>query len=116
LNENGMGKMLAKRVEFEEDANKQAIKGRINGVDSSTQFHMVVFNEEPPLTTIAERPPVAVTIRPNTTFQVGREEMSENGGFSISGLSFASAADLMVGQDVQIRPARSPRAEAPRPS
>jgi len=31
--------------------------------------------------------------------------MGENGGFSIAGLSFASGADLMVGQDVQIRPA-----------
>jgi hypothetical protein len=37
-------------------------------------------------------------------FQLGREEMGEDGGFSMSGLSFASGADLMVGQDVQIRP------------
>jgi hypothetical protein len=62
LSENGMGRMLAKGVEFEEDANKQAIKGTITSVDSSTQFHMVVFNEEPPLTTIAEGSPIAVTI------------------------------------------------------
>ncbi len=37
-------------------------------------------------------------------FQIGREEMGESGGFSIPGLSFASGADLLVGQDVQIRP------------
>jgi hypothetical protein len=30
--------------------------------------------------------------------------MGEDGGFSIAGLSFASGADLLVGQDVQIRP------------
>jgi len=30
--------------------------------------------------------------------------MGENGGFSDAGLSFASGADLLVGQDVQIRP------------
>ena len=104
LSGNGMGTMLAKRVEFEEDANKEAIKGTITSVDSSTQFHMIVFNEEPAMTTVAEGSPVVVTIQPNAMFQVGREEMGEHGGFSISGLSFASGADLLVGQDVQIRP------------
>jgi hypothetical protein len=104
LSENGMGTMLAKRVEFEEDANKQAIKGTITRVDSNTQFQMVVFNEEPPLTTIAEGSPVVVTIQSNATFQMGREEMGEDGGFSIAGLSFTSGMDLIVGQDVQIRP------------
>jgi len=35
---------------------------------------------------------------------VGREEIGEVGGFSMSGASFASGTDLVVGQDVQIRP------------
>jgi hypothetical protein len=104
LSENGMGTMLAKRVEFEENAQQMAIKGTITSVDSTTQFHMVVFNEEPAMTGISEGSSVVVTIQPNAMFQVGREEMSEDGGFSISGLSFASGADLLVGQDVQIRP------------
>jgi hypothetical protein len=104
LSGNGMGTMLAKRVEFEEDANRQAIKGTITSVDSATQFHMVVFNEEPAVSGINEGSSVAVTINPGATFQVGREEMGEDGGFSIAGLSFASGADLLVGQDVQIRP------------
>jgi len=104
LSENGMGTMLAKRVEFEEDANRQAIKGTITGVDSATQFHMVVFNEEPAMSGISEGSPVVVTIDPNAVFQVGREELGEDGGFGMSGLSFASGADLLVGQDVQIRP------------
>ncbi|OLD22034.1 MAG: hypothetical protein AUI91_03040 [Acidobacteria bacterium 13_1_40CM_3_56_11] len=104
LSENGMGKMLAKRVEFEEDANREAIKGTITSVDSSTQFHMVVFNEEPALGGVSEGSQVAVTIQPTAMFQIGREEMGESGGFSIPGLSFASGADLLVGQDVQIRP------------
>lgn len=104
LSGNGMGTMLAKRVEFEEDANREAIKGTITSVDSMTQFHMVVFNEEPAMSGIGEGSAVVVTIDPNAMFQVGREEMGENGGFSIAGLSFASGADLLVGQDVQIRP------------
>jgi hypothetical protein len=104
LSENGMGTMLAKRVEFEEDANKQALKGTITSVDSTTQFHMVVFNEEPAIGGITEGASVVVTIDQNAMFQVGREEMGEDGGFSMSTLSFASSADLLVGQDVQIRP------------
>ena len=104
LGENGTGTMLAKRVEFEENASQQAIKGTITSVDSSTQFQMVVFREEPDVNGISEGSPVVVTIAPNATFQVGREEMGENGGFDNFGFSFASAADLLVGQDVQIRP------------
>jgi hypothetical protein len=104
LSGSGTGAMLAKRVEFEEDANKQSIKGTITSVDGLTQFHMVVFNEEPAVPGISEGSPVVVAIQPGAVFQVGREEMGEHGGFSIVGLSFASGADLMVGQDVQIRP------------
>ncbi len=104
LSENGTETMLAKRVEFEENASQQAIKGTITSVDSSTQFQMVVFREEPDVNGISEGSPVVVTIAPNATFQVGREEMGENGGFDNFGFSFASAADLLVGQDVQIRP------------
>ena len=102
LSENGAGTMLAKRVEFEEDASKEAIKGTITSVDSSTQFHMVVFREEPDVNGISEGSPVAVTIAPNATFQVGMAEMGENGGVSFLNFSFASSADLMVGQDVQV--------------
>ena len=104
LSENGTGTMLARRVEFVEDASKQAIKGTITSVDSSTQFHMVVFKEESAVNGISEGSPVVVTINPDATFQVGRAELGEDGGFSFLGFNFASSADLMVGQDVQVRP------------
>lgn len=104
LSENGMGTMLAKRVEFEEAANKRAIKGTITSVDSMTQFEMVVYNEEPAVGGVSEGSPVTVTINPNATFRIGSEEIGEDGGFSISGLTFASSSDLLVGQNVQIRP------------
>jgi hypothetical protein len=103
LGENGTGTMLAKRVEFVESASQQAIKGTITSVDSSTQFQMVVFNEEPAVNGISEGSQVVVSA-PNATFQVGREELGEFGGFDIFGFSFAKAADLLVGQDVQVRP------------
>ena len=104
LSENGMGTMLATRVEFIENASQEAIKGTITSVDNPMQFHMVVFREEPPVNGISEGTPVAVTIAPNAVFQIGGEEMGEDGGFRMFGFSFASSADLMVGQDVQVRP------------
>ena len=104
LSASGMGATLAKRIEFEEDANRQAIKGIVTSVDSATQFHMVAFNEEPAMAGISEGSPVVVMIQPGAMFQVAQEEMGEDGGFSNATLSFASGADLQVGQDVQIRP------------
>lgn len=112
LSANGMGMMLAKRVEFEEDANREAIKGIITGVDSVasaanpasvTQFHMVVFNEEP-AGGISEGSPVVVTVQTGAMFQVAQEEMGEDGGFSNTSFSFKSGTDLLVGQNVQVRP------------
>jgi len=104
LSENGTGAMLAKRVELEENVNGKAIKGTITSVDSTTQFHMVVFNEEPAVSGVPEGSPVTVMISPGASFRIGKAEMGDDGGFSVSGASFASGADLIVGQDVQIRP------------
>jgi len=111
LSASGMGMMLAKRVEFEEDANKEAIKGIITSVDSvatsapgsMTKFHMVVFNEEP-AAGISEGSPVVVTVQTGAMFQVAEAQMGEDGGFSSSSFSFKSGTDLLVGQNVQIRP------------
>jgi len=103
LSANGTGMMLAKRVEFEEDANREAIKGTITSVDSASQFHMVVFNEEP-AAGISEGSPVVVTVQTGAMFQVAQGQMGEDGGFSSSSFSFKSGTDLLVGQNVQIRP------------
>jgi hypothetical protein len=104
LSESGTGTMLAKRVKLEEQANQEVLKATITTVDSSTQFHAVVFNEEPAVSGVSEGSAVVVTILPNASFLASSEEMGEDGGFTQTGLSFASAADLLVGQDVQIHP------------
>src|SRR5260370_15086982 len=79
LSANGVGSMLAKRVEFEEDANRRAIKGTITSVDSTTQFHMVVFNEEPAVSGVSEGSLVAVAINTDAGFHAGREGIAEDG-------------------------------------
>ncbi len=104
LSESGTGTMLAKRVKLEEQANQEALKATITSVDSTTQFQAVVFNEEPTLSGVTEGATVVVTILPNATFEASSEEMGEDGGFTQTGLNFAIATDLLVGQDVQIRP------------
>jgi hypothetical protein len=104
LSESGTGSMLAKRVRLEAQVNQEALKATITSVDSGTQFHAVVFNEEPTVSGVSEGSAVVVTIAPGATFLASSEEMGEDGGFTQTGLSFASAADLMVGQDVQIHP------------
>jgi len=104
LSESGTGTMLAKRVKLEEQANQGVLKATITTVDSSTQVHAVVFNQEPALSGVSEGGAVVITILPNATFEASNQEMGEDGGFTQTGLSFASAADLLVGQDVQIHP------------
>jgi hypothetical protein len=107
LSATGVGATQAKRVEFEEDANHQAIKGMITRVDSTgsmPQFQMVVLNEEPTMAGISEGSLIEVTVQSNAAFQVAQEEMGEDGGFSSETLHFAKVTDLLVGQDVQIRP------------
>jgi hypothetical protein len=104
VGENGTGAMLAKQVDLEEAARQEVIKGTITSVDTSTQFHMVVFNEEPGVSGVAEGSPVVVTVLPTATFSASSEEMGEDNGFTVSGLNFAGSGDLLVGQDVQIRP------------
>lgn len=54
LSESGTGMMLAKRVELEENVNMETLKGTITSVDSPTQFHLVVFNEEPAINGVSE--------------------------------------------------------------
>jgi hypothetical protein len=57
---------------------------------------MLVFNEAPAMNAITEGSLVTAMIQPNTMFQVGTEEMGEDGGFSMSSFSFSSSADLLV--------------------
>jgi len=105
LAQSGSGTTTAKRVEFEEDANRQVLKGTITSIDNGgAQFHIVVFNEEPVVAGISEGSSIIVMLGQNPIFQVGREEIGEDGGGTISGFSFSSSSDLLVGQDVQIRP------------
>ena len=79
------------------EAQVPQLKGTITSIDSGTAFHMVVRDELRQVNGILVGDVVAVTLQGAPTFSI------ESDGLTIpSGLSFASASDLMVGQEVQI--------------
>ena len=95
------GTLLAKQVQLEDQSNENDLEGTITSVDNPTQFHMVVLDEEPPIAGVAVGNPVTVTIQNGASFVVHNGE--EDGASIPTNASFSSPADLMVGQEVQIR-------------
>jgi hypothetical protein len=97
----GNGSFLAKSVSFEDDGAVPLVEGTLIALgpgNPPTQFSIVVENEVPTVTGVAVGNFVNVTIQNPTTFQVDAD------GLTIPvGLSFASAADLLIGQEVQVR-------------
>ncbi len=91
------GTLLAKKVEAEDDAqDAEDLEGIITGNISPTGFDMVLLHEFPDINGVNVGNAVHVNLV-GVSFRVDAEN------FSISGLSFASASDLMVGQRVEIK-------------
>lgn len=95
------GALLARKVQLEDQTNENDLEGTIVSVDSPTQFHMVVLDEEPQIAGVAVGNPVTVTIQNGASFVVNAH--SEDGASVPTNASFSSSADLMVGQGVRIR-------------
>ena len=92
------GSLVAKEIQLEGDNNAEDLKGVVVSIASPTQFNMVVLDEIPDITGIQVGNPITVTIQSGATFQV-----DNNLGLNIPSTDgFASVADLMVGQEVQV--------------
>lgn len=91
------GALVATEIELESDAGEQQIEGVVVSVDSPTQFKMVVLDVEPAVSGVAANNLATVTLQ-NPSFSVARKDLD------VTGFSFVGAADLLVGQDVQVRP------------
>ena len=92
------GGLQAKKVELE--TVNDELEGVIVEVPNSTSFRMVVREEMPNVNGVAVGNVVTVNLQDGTTFRV------DNDGFTLpAGAQFASAADLMPGQAVDVRPA-----------
>jgi hypothetical protein len=106
------GSLLAFEVKFFQPPNEMSFAGAITSVDAGS-FKIVLFDEEffgagGDMGSFSMGAPVTITLAPQATFSV------DTSGFMFpSGLNFASAADLMVGQEVRLHPTRPPTGTPP---
>jgi len=96
------GSLVAKRVELRHTENEveDEFEGTVVAVDSPTQIKMIVVSESDDSGTIQVGDQVTVTLESGAQFRI------DDDGLTVpSDLVFASAADLLVGQNVQVRAA-----------
>jgi uncharacterized protein DUF5666 len=94
------GTLLARKVELEDEPNQEQAEGiivRIGSGTPPTQFDIAVIGESSPGSTIQLGNVVRVQLLSSASFSVGDTTLN------FGGLPFASALDLMVGQNVRLR-------------
>lgn len=94
------GTLHASKVRFESN-NPQVMDGMVVAINSPTQFDMVVMNEAPALQGVSIGDVVRMNIQVGAMFDIDDMDMP------VSGMSFMTAADMMIGQIVQIEPTSS---------
>jgi hypothetical protein len=95
----GNGTFLANSVSFEDDGSVPLVQGTLVALPGNPPTLMIVVDSEvPTVTNVPVGSVVNVTLQNPTTFQVDADGLTIPGG-----LSFASAADLLVGQEIQVR-------------
>jgi hypothetical protein len=104
--------LIASEVKFFQPANQMSFSGTITAVNSGGTFQIVLFDEEDfgsnEMGSLSIGLPLTVTLATPTTFSI------DTGGLMLpSGLTFASAADLMVGQEVRLHPTGAPTGMPP---
>jgi hypothetical protein len=96
------GMLLAKKVELEEEElNEEELEGTLVSVDLTTTpptFKMVVMEEVPDIPGLDVGNLVTVTVQSGAEFRIKEDGLNVS-----SSLFFASPADLMVGQNIQVR-------------
>jgi len=106
------GSLLAFDVKFFQPPNQMSFAGTITSVGSGgTNFQIVLFDEESfggDTGSFSMGAPVTINLATAATFS------TDTAGFMLpSGLNFASAADLMVGQKVRLHPTAAPTGMPP---
>ena len=107
------GSLLAFEVKLFQPPNEISFAGTISKVNSGgTSFQIVLFDEEAfgnsEMGSFSMGIPLTINLATPTTFSI------DNDGFMLpSGLTFASPADLMVGQKVRLHPTGAPTGMPP---
>jgi uncharacterized protein DUF5666 len=91
------GTLHAAKVRFESN-NPQVMDGMIVAINSSMQFDTILMNEAPAFQGVNIGDVVRMNVQAGSTFDVDDMDMP------VTGMSFAGASDLMIGQMVQIEP------------
>ncbi|MBI3404185.1 MAG: hypothetical protein HY046_01855 [Acidobacteria bacterium] len=91
------GTLTAKKVELEDDVNRDEAEGIVTAVQAAG-FSMVLFDHSPGIAGISVGNHLNVTVNAGATFTVDRSGLSVPSGFLFTGLS-----DMMPGQSVQVR-------------
>jgi hypothetical protein len=99
--------LLATKVQFEDDDAEEELEGTIVKLNGLTSFDMVLMHESSDVAGIAPGNVVTINLLSGTQFRV------DNGGLPVGGLNFNAAADLMVGQSVEIERKSTPTGTPP---
>jgi hypothetical protein len=85
------------RITLQSDVQHGLLEGVITSIPDSAQFEIVLLNEAPNVVGVAVGNHVRVNLASMTTLVVDSDDLP------VSGLSFSTASDLLVGQHVRIR-------------
>ena len=95
------GTLLGSEIQLDDAVNQEQLEGTIVAVNVATnQFQMVVEDEEPAVPGVSVGNSVTISINAGAQYAVDSDNLS---GAIPSGVSFASASDLLVGQEVKVR-------------
>lgn len=99
--------LLATEVEFEDDDVEEELESVIVKLNGLTGFDVVLMHESTDVAGIAPGNVVIINLLSGTQFEV------DNDGLPVGGLNFSAAADLMVGQWVEIERKSIPTSTQP---
>jgi len=101
------GVLLAKKVEVEDNDNEEELEGIITKINSATQFEMVLIEEATNVAGVDVGQVIQVNLLPNTQFKIDDDNLNVNSA------DFDAAADLLVGQAVEIERKSNPTGTPP---
>jgi uncharacterized protein DUF5666 len=96
------GAFLAKKIEFEDQAEDDELEGIVFKVDDATHFEMVVVNELRSINNVSIGNPTVVTLS-NPQFQVKSDGLSVPSALQGNFEGATDTSQLLPGQTVQIR-------------
>jgi uncharacterized protein DUF4382/uncharacterized protein DUF5666 len=94
--------LLATEVKFEDNDTQEELEGIIVKLNGATSFDMVVLDESIIVPGIDTGNVITINLLSGTQFRV------DSNGLPVSGLLFSGAADLMVGQTVEVERKSTP--------